>query len=162
MIISPDIIQGEEYMSLGDNVVINSMAWLLAFKQNNTAPELVIGDNVNLGRFVHIVALKKVVIDESVLIADKVYISDNIHNYENIDVPIMAQNIVFKSEVLIGKNSWIGENVSVIGAKIGKHCIVGANAVVTNDIPDYSVAVGAPAYVIKQYNRKKKIWQNVK
>lgn len=46
--------------------------------------------------------------------------------------------------------------------KIGKHCVIGANSVVTNNIPDYSVAVGVPARVIKNYNFKKKQWESIK
>lgn len=50
--------------------------------------------------------------------------------------------------MVIGEGSWLGENVCVIGANIGKHCVIGANSVVTKDIPDYSIAVGAPAKII--------------
>lgn len=61
----------------------------------------------------------------------------------------------------IGEGTWLGENVCVIGAKIGKHCVIGANSVVTKDIPDYSIAVGAPARIIKQYNFKENVWKVV-
>jgi len=67
-------------------------------------------------------------------------------------VPIIQQPVKYKGEVVIGKNSWIGENVSIIGAKIGKHCVIGANSFVNSDIPDYSIAVGTPAKVIKKLN----------
>jgi len=160
-IINPDTIQGEEYISLGDNVIINSMTWLLALKQDDNMPNLSIEKNVNIGRFSHIVALKRVIIKQNVLIADKVYISDNIHNYEDVAIPIIEQAILFKGDVEIGEDSWIGENVSIIGVKIGKHCVIGANSVVTNDIPDYCVAVGVPAKVIKQYNLEEKKWQSI-
>lgn len=60
--------------------------------------------------------------------------------------------------MVIGEGSWIGENVCVIGASVGRHCVIGANAVVTKDIPDYSVAVGAPARVIKKYNFNRGAW----
>ena len=62
------------------------------------------------------------------------------------------------NEVLIGEGSWIGENVCIIGAFVGKNSIVGANSVVTNNIPDYCVAVGAPARVIKRYDHKDNQW----
>lgn len=52
--------------------------------------------------------------------------------------------------VLIGDGSYIGINTVIVGnVKIGKHCVIGANSVVTKDVPDYSVAVGIPARVIK-------------
>jgi acetyltransferase-like isoleucine patch superfamily enzyme len=62
---------------------------------------------------------------------------------------------------VIGEGSWLGENVCVIGASIGKHCVIGANSVVTKDIPDYSVAVGIPAKVIKKYNFNKCEWEKI-
>ena len=160
-IFEPDIIEGEKYISLGNNVSLNSKAWLLALHHNGIEPELTLEDGATIGRFIHIVAIKKVLIEKNVLIADKVYISDNIHAYKNVNVPILNQEILFKGEVVIGENSWIGENVSIVGAKIGKHCIVGSNSFVNKDIPDYCVAVGTPAKVIKKYNFEAKQWQNV-
>lgn len=157
-IISPDIIEGECFISLGDYVSINTQSWLLALKHNDIAPQLVIGEGTTIGRFAHIVALREVIIGKSVLIADKVYISDNLHAYDDPTLPIMHQPILFKQRVEIGDNSWIGENVSIIGASIGKHCVIGANSVVTRDIPDYCVAVGSPARVIKRYNSLTKAW----
>lgn len=147
---SPDIIEGAEYISLEDNVSIGSKCWLLAYKQGNDEPVLNISKGSVIGRFSHIVSMKKVIIEENVLIADKVYISDNIHSYENTHNPIINQPIKFKREVIIGQNSWIGENVSIVGAKIGKHCVIGTNSFVNSDIPDYSIAVGTPAKVIKK------------
>ncbi|QOY54068.1 acyltransferase [Candidatus Sulfurimonas marisnigri] len=158
--IKPDIIQGYKYISIGNNVVFQSMAWILAFKQDGIEPSLIIEDGTVIGRFSHIVSLRKVVIRSNVLIADKVYISDNIHEYKDINLPIMKQPILYKADVEIGENSWIGENVSVIGVKIGKHCIIGANSVVTKNIPDYSIAVGNPAVVIKKYNIHTQKWDS--
>jgi len=159
-VIRPDIIEGGQYITLKDYASINSSAWLLALKQNDIEPQLIIEEGVTIGRFSHIVALRNVVIQKNVLIADKVYISDNLHTYENITQPIINQPIVFKNSVEIGENSWIGENVSIIGASIGKHCVIGANSVVTRNIPDYSVAIGSPAKVIKRYNLDTKLWIN--
>lgn len=159
-IIHPDIIEGETYITLKDYASINSSAWLLALKQNDIEPQLIIEEGVTIGRFAHIIALRSIVIQKNVLIADKVYISDNLHGYEDIAQPILNQPILFKGNVEIGENSWIGENVSIIAASIGKHCIIGANSVVTRNIPDYSVAIGSPAKVIKRYDTDKKLWIN--
>lgn len=159
--IKPDKIEGSQYITIGNDVVFQSMAWILALKQDNIEPSLIINNGTVIGRFAHIVALRNVIIKENVLIADKVYISDNIHAYEDVNTPIMKQEILYKSEVIIGENSWIGENVSIIGAKIGKHCVIGANSVVCKDIPDYSVAVGNPAKVIKQFNMQTQKWAKI-
>lgn len=157
-IIDPDIIDGERYIEISNGVTINSKAWLLALKKDNINPQLLIGEGATIGRFSHIVALRSVIIGRNVLIADKVYISDNIHAYQNVNQPIVEQPILYKNKVEIGENSWIGENVSIVGAKIGKHCVIGANSFVSKDIPDYCVAVGAPARIIKRYDVKANEW----
>lgn len=156
---TPDILEGEEFISLEDDVTIGSECWLLAYKQDNIEPNLYISKGTTIGRFTHIVALRKVIIERNVLIADKVYISDNIHSFEDITEPIKNQQIKFKGEVVIGENSWIGENVSIIGASIGKHCVVGSNSVVTKNIMDFSVVAGVPARYIKRYDEESGIWR---
>ena len=94
-------------------------------------------------------------------IKNKVYISDNLHSYADLSKPIIEQPIKQLKKIRIGEGSWIGENVCVIGASIGKHCTIGANSVVTHDIPDYSVAVGAPARVVKRYNEMTQKWEKI-
>jgi acetyltransferase-like isoleucine patch superfamily enzyme len=121
----------------------------------------VIGDGSCIGNFNHIYATKSIVIGKNVLTADKVYISDNLHGYEDISLPILHQPIKQIGTVIIGDGSWLGENVCVIGAKIGVNCVIGANSVVTKDIPDYCVAVGSPAKIIKRYCFEKQEWLKV-
>lgn len=121
--------------------------------------ELIIGNGCAIGHFNEIYATKSIVIEDNVLTADRVYISDNLHGYENPDMPIIKQPIKQNGTVRIGEGSWLGVGVAVIGANIGKHCVIGANAVITKDIPDYSVAVGIPAKVIKRYNFSTRKWE---
>jgi len=158
---NPSRIEGHQYISIEAYAYVQSFSWLLALKSDNVKPHLEIKKGATIGRFSHIVALRKVVIGENVLIAEKVYISDNTHEYRDVTQPIIKQPILHKGDVYIGENSWIGENVSIIGVSIGKHCVIGANSVVTQDIPDYSVAVGIPAKVIKRYNFNNNKWENV-
>jgi acetyltransferase-like isoleucine patch superfamily enzyme len=63
------------------------------------------------------------------------------------------------SPVIIQDGAWLGENVCVVGASVGKNSVVGANSVVTKDIPDYCVAAGAPAIIIKRFDLEKKEWR---
>jgi len=154
-------LDGARYIEIGHKVTVQKFSWFFAAKIDNIEPQIIIGDGCVLGNFNHIAAVHSVILGKNVLTADKVYISDNLHVYENIMVPIMHQGIKFKATVSIGDGSWIGENVAIIGAKIGKNCIVGANSVVTKDIPDYSVAVGSPAKVVKQYNLQNNKWENI-
>ena len=91
-------------------------------------------------------------IGEKVLLSPNVYITDCDHEYRNIDMPVIDQGIVKKGQkVYIGDGSYIGINAVIVGnVKIGKHCVIGANSVVTKDVPDNCVAVGAPARIIKK------------
>jgi acetyltransferase-like isoleucine patch superfamily enzyme len=158
LIMNPLRIEGAEYISLLSGAVIQNQAFLYAEKIDEYVPELIIGRGSVLGNYNHIAAVRKVEFGENVLTSDRVYISDNLHGFENVNVPIMHQPLKFKGEVSIGDGSWIGESVCIIGARIGKNCVIGANAVVTSDIPDYSVAVGIPAKVIKKYDPKYGKW----
>tara|TARA_Y100000766_G_C18871613_1_gene588565 strand:+ start:435 stop:1016 length:582 start_codon:yes stop_codon:yes gene_type:complete len=157
----PFEINGAKFISIGNKVHIQTNAWFLALKNKNVIPSLIIEDNVYVGRGFHVVCIKDIKIKENVLISDNVYISDNLHEYKNINFPIKEQEVIFKNNVIIGENTWLGENVCVIGAQVGRHCVIGANSVVLSDIPDYSVAVGSPAKVVKQFNQKTNKWERL-
>lgn len=62
---------------------------------------------------------------------------------------------------MIGNVAWIGENVCIIGASVGKNSVIGANSVVTRDIPDFCVAVGSPARVIKKFDFSDECWKSI-
>ncbi len=156
----PFRLDGAESIKLGDFSVVQARGWLYCITVDDLQARLTIGSRCVLGYNNHIAAVREVVIGDDVLTANNVYISDNIHGYEDINTPIMQQSVRFKQSVHIGQGTWIGENVCVIGANIGRNCIIGANSVVTCDIPDFSVAVGVPARVIKQYDQVLCEWVN--
>ena len=158
-IISPLQIDGAKNISIGKRVTINYKTWLASLPHGNEYSYLEIGDGTTIGHFNHIYCTSSIVIGKNVLTADKVYISDNLHGYSDIETPISRQPIIQKEKICIGDGAWLGENVCVIGASVGKNSVVGANSVVTKDIPDYTVAVGIPAYIIKRYNFETKQWQ---
>lgn len=147
-IYKPLQIDNANTITIGKRVYIAQYSWLMGSNDNSNTG-LVIENNTTIGHFAHIIAYKDVCIEKSVLLADKVFISDCNHAYKNIRIPIQDQGIEFIKPVRIGEGTWIGENVCVCGANIGKQCVIGANSVVTKDIPDYAVAVGNPAKVIK-------------
>ena len=162
-IYSPLPVVGKNRIFLYDNVTIEYNSWLAAKPLTGASDcRLEIGEGTSIGHFNHIYATKSIVMGKNVLTADKVYISDNAHGYKDINTPIKHQPVEQKKGVVIGDGSWLGENVCVIGASIGKQCVIGANSVVTHDIPDYCVAVGAPAKVIKRYNEKPWIYNSKK
>lgn len=152
-------VDGFKNIIIGDNVRINYKTWLAASNSLNEDCLLEIGNGSAIGNFNHIFATKHVKIGEFVLTADKVYISDNLHRYENPDIPIILQGVKQLNSVEVGDGTWIGENACIIGAKIGKNCVIAANAVVTKDIPDYCVAAGVPAKIIKKFNLSSNKWE---
>lgn len=123
-----------------------------------------IGAGTEIGQRDRISIAHTLFIDEKVLLSPNVYITDCDHAYENIEIPIMDQGIVNNDySVSIGDHSYIGINVVIVGnVRIGKHCVVGANSVVTKDITDFCVVVGSPARIIKQYNFISDKWENLK
>lgn len=159
---SPLRVDGGKNIYVGKKVSIKYKAWIASTPlTGEKESKLIFEDGCTIGHFNHIYATKSIILHRDVLTADKVYISDNLHGYKDIFVPIRDQPVIQNGTVEIGEGSWLGENVCVLGAKIGKHCIIGANSVVTKDIPDYSVAVGVPAKIIKQYDFNEKKWQKV-
>ncbi len=152
-------VNGSKNIILKERVKINNGTWILSEKLTEYEPKLSFDDNAIIGNFNHIICVNKILIGKNVLTADRVYITDNYHGYEDVNIPIMYQPIKSKGEVIIGDNTWIGDNASIISCKVGKHCVIGANSVVNKDIPDYSVAVGSPAKVVKRYNFKTEQWE---
>jgi len=159
-IISPLLIHGPKNIEIGSNVYIGYKAWLGALPlTGNRNCRLIIEDGVYIGNYNHIYATSYIRIGTKTMIADKVYIADNQHSFDDITQPFFGQPIKQLKEVSIGEWGWIGENVCIIGASIGKSCIIGANSVVTKDIPDYCIAVGSPAKIIKRFCFDDKIWK---
>lgn len=117
-------------------------------------PMLLIGDDVSMEYDCHIGCVNEVRIGSRVLMASRVYISDHAHGgtaAEDILLPPNARPVLSKGPVIIEDEVWLGEGAAVMpGVRIGRSSIIGANAVVTRDIPAFSVAVGAPARVIKR------------
>lgn len=125
---------------------------------------LEIGKGSDIGNHSRISSVNKIIIEDEVLIGPHVLISDNNHKYSDPLIPIIKQGVSCKKDykVIIGEGSWVGTNAVIVGnVRIGKHCVIGANAVVTKDIPDYCVAVGIPAKVIRKYNFKTDQWERV-
>jgi len=154
----PFRIDGAQFIQLGERSVIQARGWLYCVPVDGVPGQLRIGARCVFGFNNHIAAVREVLIEDDVLTANNVYISDNYHEYENVEVPVMQQPIRYRRNVRIGRGTWIGENVCVIGASVGSNCVIGANSVVTQDVPDYSVAVGAPAKVIRQYDHDTRMW----
>ncbi len=152
-------LDGAKRILIGSSVYISENGWLACMPLTGSKDaSLKIGDGTYVGRFCHIYASAKIEIGKKVLMADKVYIADNLHDYRNVQIPVIDQPLKQTAPVFIGEGAWLGENVCVIGASVGKQSVIGANSVVLKDIPDYCVAAGAPAKIIRRYSFEKKRW----
>ncbi|MGH3612075.1 MAG: acyltransferase [Pseudonocardia sp.] len=108
-----------------------------------------IGDKVVMGKQNTVNCYLDVEIGAATIVADWVYVTDFDHVITDVHRPIKDQGIV-KTPVRIGPDCWVGVKVSVLrGTRIGRGCVLGAHAVVRGDIPEFSVAVGAPARVVR-------------
>lgn len=123
---------------------------------NNGAGDIIIGNNARIG--IGSVVIGPVKLGNKVGLGQHVFISGFNHGYEDGTRDSNEQPLV-KKEVIIDDDSHIGANsVVVAGVHIGKRCQIGAGSVVTKDIPDYSVAVGNPARIIKKYDPISNKW----
>ncbi len=127
-----------------------------------------IGEKTEVSMNSRIASMGFVKIGDHVLMGPHVFIADYNHEYHDPTIPIMYQGNSFTPKLdgspnlVIDDGTWIGTNAVIVGnVRIGKHCVIGANSVVTKDIPDYSVAAGIPAKVIKRYDFEKKEWVRV-
>ena len=148
-------------ITLGNSVIIRPSTRVYA---GNAQSLVSFGDGTELGEHSTISSNNKVIFGNDVLTGPHIFVADHNHAYTNISVPISKQGVKCNptDEVVIGDGSWIGTNVVIVGnVHIGKHCVIGANSVVTKDIPDYSVAAGIPAKVIKRYDFERKDWIRV-
>lgn len=167
----PFKILNPNYISVGKRFRVfkgSRIECISAYGEQVFNPQLIIGNNVTINNNVHIGVVNKVIIEDNVLLASYVYISDHSHGdygtllNTNPNVAPSKREIISTGPVIIGENSWIGEGVKILpNVTIGKGCIVGANAVVSRNIPNYSIAAGVPAKVIKKFNFKKAIWETV-
>ncbi len=152
----PLTLRGGRFISIGRNVLIGRHIVITAWDnmEGSKEPELIVGDNVEIGDFSHITCANKITICSGVLTGKRILITDNAHGETTIEQLLMdpkLRPIVTKGPVYIGKNVWIGEKASIMpGVTIGEGAVIGANAVVTKDVPPYSVAVGVPARIIKK------------
>lgn len=157
ILFKPLQLDNPKSISIAEGVFVAEGVWLMGSK-SSIIQTLKIGSRTVIGHYAHIVGLSAVNIENDVLIADRVFISDCTHEYELVEKPIAEQPVKIINPVTIGEGSWLGENVCICGANVGKHCVIGANSVVTKDIPDYCVAAGNPARVIKRFDFERNEW----
>ena len=154
-------IHSSECISIGKNTKFADWLYLSAWDTYQTEngeqkmnPELTIGENCQFGAFNHITCANRGVIGNGLLTGKWVTITDNSHGETDLNTlhirPVLRR-IESKGPVIIGDNVWIGDKATVLpGVTIGEGSVIAANAVVTKDVPAYSIAVGNPARIIKK------------
>ena len=148
-------LYGEEYIELGAGCIIGPYcslsAGVMPGQVIDHSPVVTIGDRVLIGKGSGVVAHHTVEIGDDVFTGHHVYITDANHGYEDRTLPIGKQFAPTRP-VRIGSGSWLGHGTVVLpGSDIGRNVVVGAGSVVTGALPDFSVAVGNPARVIRRH-----------
>jgi acetyltransferase-like isoleucine patch superfamily enzyme len=136
----------EDRLRLGPQVLLEPGVWL-------TAPgeaRITIGEGTFLNLGVMVAAMEHVEIGAHCMLANGCFVSDAAHRYDDPALPVTWQGFTGKGPTRIGDNVWCGAHVVVTsGVTIGERCVIGANSVVTSDIPPFSIAAGAPARVLR-------------
>lgn len=122
-------------------------------------PKITIGNRVSATGYLTVSAVQSVDIDDDVIIASSVFIGDHSHGRGRTDIAYKYQPLENISPVRIGRGCWIGEHVVVLpGVTIGEFSIIGANSIVSKDIPARCIAVGAPIDVVKVWSDPDQSW----
>lgn len=157
------LVNRPRYVHLGNHVRIQRNASINLHPGDKRSKEglLFIGDGVLISQGCIISALSRITIEENVIVGPNVMIIDNTRIPGDIRFPIKDQALKI-GRVHIGADSFIGYNACIMpNVTIGKHCVIGALSVVNRDIPPFSLAVGSPAKVVKQYDFDRKEWVKV-
>lgn len=173
----PRSISGADRMFVGDHVELGPGCFLIAvtsypsrkmaspefpMEPQTFEPTLRIGNRVTATAGLQIFVQRSVEIGDDVMFASNVFINDGSHGYDSATVPYRYQPITRIAPIRIGGGCWIGQNVVIMpGVTIGENALIGANSVVTRDIPPRSIAVGTPARVVKRWDAEAGAWSAV-
>lgn len=124
-------------------------------------PRIALGSGTTLENDCHVTAVSSVVVGLNVLIASGVFISDHLHDHRDVSRSVRDQPLRVGG-IEIGDDCHLGEHAAIVGSiVIGKHAVVGANAVVTADVPSFTVVAGVPARPISRYDHQRERWVRV-
>ncbi len=136
----------EGRLEVGEHVLLEPGVWITA--PGDARVRIGTGTFLNLG--VMVASLELVEIGDHCMLANGCYVTDSSHRFDDPDRPVPWQGFTSKGPTRIGDNVWCGVNVVVTsGVTVGERCVIGANSVVTSDIPPFSVAAGVPARVLR-------------
>jgi lipopolysaccharide O-acetyltransferase len=158
-------IKGARYLTVGyDTRVLkdSSIEIFDSYFDQQLQPAVIIGNHCWIGVRTQLIGAGKLKIGNDVFVAADVYITTLNHGMDPQNSTTYGLQPLQIQDVALGDGCWIGTKVVILpGVTIGKRSIVGAGSIVTKSIPDYSIAVGNPAKVIKKYDFEKKAWIRV-
>jgi len=161
----PLLIFNASYISIGDRVSIRDGARIEVVRHTQERiPTLYIGDDSSIEQNVHIVCHNRIHIGSKVAISASCCILDVTHPHEDVHNPIKIVDRITNedSSVEVGDETLIGYGAVILpNVRIGKKVVIGSNSVVTGDIPDFCVAAGIPARVLKRYEPSSGRWIRV-
>ena len=132
-------------LTIGPHAYFEPGVWL-----TSDTGRITIGGGSFLNLNVMIAAVESVSLGEHCMLANGCLLTDGNHRFDDLDKPVPWQGFTTKGPVTLGDNVWLGANVVVTsGVTIGRRSVIGANSVVIDDIPEFSIAAGAPAKVLK-------------
>ncbi|TMK66038.1 MAG: acyltransferase [Actinobacteria bacterium] len=132
---------------IGEGTLLEPGCWITIADSGRVE----IGEGCFLNLRTMIAAQERVTIGDHVMFANGCFVSDAAHRYDDPDKPVTWQGFTSKGPTKIGSNCWFGVNCVVnTGVTIGERCVIGANSVVTKDLPPRVIAAGAPAKVIRE------------
>ena len=151
-----------EYISVGNACYIWNDARIEAitsYANDSFNPHIILEDGVTIQQRCHLTAADTLIIGKDTAILFDVMITNIDHEYEDLSMPVAKQPLIVK-KTQIGENCFIGSGAKIqAGTILGKHCVVGTNAVVRGHFPDYCVIVGVPAKIVKRYDEKSAVWK---
>jgi len=134
-------------LEIGPHTLFEPGVWMTA-----PAPARIrIGAGVFLNLGVMVASVELVEIGDHCMLANGCFVSDANHRFDDPTRPVPWQGFSTKGPTRLGNNVWCGANVVITsGVTIGERCVIGANSVVSNDIPPFSIAAGVPARVLRK------------
>jgi acetyltransferase-like isoleucine patch superfamily enzyme len=137
-------------LEIGPQVLLEPDVWITA----PGAARIRIGEGTFLNIGVMVAAAELVEIGSHCMFANGCFVSDANHRFDDPELPITWQGFTSKGPTRVGDNVWCGAHVVIAsGVTVGERCVIGANSVVIEDIPPFSIAAGAPARVIRKIER---------
>jgi len=133
-------------LEIGSGTLLEPNVWLTAGANGRIR----IGSGSFLNIAVMVASVELVEIGDNVMLANGCFVTDGSHRFDDPNMPVPWQGFTTKGPTRVGNNVWCGANVVITsGVTVGERSVIGANSVVTTDIPAFSIAAGAPARVLK-------------